>query len=384
MNFHKPLPQDHVAYGWACWLDTEEITVQDQHMTWLACFSISTQAAVYQGVLPPLSPFHQLKYVKNAIRQLGPILQPEHQASLAIYECVCNYSIALEDTEDLAAHLPLVQTFEAALDSIEQIYSTHSMPELNILLQYAKLNLYAMVVLEGSQAGSQVDEQSVLNKRALLLRGLESASRVIYQMKELSLLPVENGVSNAGKLTFYPRQYITNMFFAAIYLFRMLVDCRPIGQMHVTLALGSIAEARDIFRLMPHNRAALMGADFLSRVVDKAHAIDASSSVLSLPQLLITNRLGASLLYDIIFRMRFFARKESNGHLAVQSQERVDNGLQSDVLAPEARPQPPDIQQEPLDTSLVQHSGENVWFSWDTFSGSVGIDFDLYSYNWTG
>lgn len=51
MNFHNPLPQDHIAHGWASWLDSESVTVRDQHLTWLSCFSITTQY-VYETGLP--------------------------------------------------------------------------------------------------------------------------------------------------------------------------------------------------------------------------------------------------------------------------------------------------------------------------------------------
>ena len=44
MNFHKPLPQGHIAQGFASWPDTSAaITVNSPKLTWLACFIISTQ-----------------------------------------------------------------------------------------------------------------------------------------------------------------------------------------------------------------------------------------------------------------------------------------------------------------------------------------------------
>ncbi|KAI1379539.1 hypothetical protein F4677DRAFT_409609 [Hypoxylon crocopeplum] len=376
MNFHKPLLEDHVAHGWATWLHaSEDATVQDQHLTWLACFSISTQASMYQGILPPLSSSHQLKYVKKAIKRLGPCLSPEHQASLAIFECICNYSISLDDIEDSNTQLALIETFETHLDAVEQMYGAHLTPELDIQLQYAKLNLYAMVPIESSQAGSQGDIQSVVTKQALLIRGLETASRVVKRVKELSLLPANDGLYNAGKLSLYPRQYVTNMFFAAIYLFRMLVDCRPLNQTQIALTLQSIAEARDIFSLMPHHRTATTGADFLDRVLDKAQTIDASSSVLSIPQLLITNRLGASLLYDILFRMRFFASKKNS--VVPQNHEGTASSIRTEThLTPEVGSQSLDVQQVPFNASLIPHPGDSYWFSWDAFFNDIDLDFN--------
>ena len=43
LNFHKPISQDHVAHRWASWLNSENVTIQTQYLTWLACFSVSTQ-----------------------------------------------------------------------------------------------------------------------------------------------------------------------------------------------------------------------------------------------------------------------------------------------------------------------------------------------------
>ncbi|KAI0387995.1 hypothetical protein F5Y04DRAFT_286904, partial [Hypomontagnella monticulosa] len=376
MNFHNPLPQDHIARGWASWLDSENVTVQDQHLTWLSCFGITTQAAVYQGISPPLSSSQQLRYVKNAVKQLGTSLSPENQANVAIYEIICNYSTSLEAIEDSTSNSHIIQTFDNSLDIIEQAYAAHWTPELDIQLQYAKVNLYAMAVLGSSQTDMRIDIPGLINKQALLVRGLGSASRVIYQTEALTLLPVQNAISNTGKLTFYPRQYITNSFFAAIYLFRMLVDCRPLSQAQVTLALSSIAQARNVFILMPHHRTAAMGADFLGRILDKAQATDASSGALSLPQLLITNRLGASLMYDIIFRLSHFARRDPSHGMGIQNQGgAADNSQAQESLTSDAIARLLDIQEVSPDMSLIQqHSGESFWASWDaSFFGEMEI-----------
>ncbi|KAI0900167.1 hypothetical protein F4806DRAFT_279974 [Annulohypoxylon nitens] len=384
MNFHKPLSQDHVAHGWASWLNSEETTIQIQYLTWLACFSMSTQVAIYQGILPPLASFHHLRYVKKAIECLALVLDTEYRASIAIYECICNYSIPLEDVETSATQLSLLQAFESNLDTIEQTYATHSTPNLDIQLQYAKLNLYSLASLAPSNSDAGSDTHTLVTAQALLTRSLESASRVIHQTRSLNHLP------------FYPRQYLTNTFFASIYLFRILASCRPLSPSHAALALSSIAVARDTFHSIPSksNRTASLSSDFLRRVHERAQALCTSSTAFSLPRPQIANRLGASLVYDTIFRVRFSPNqpnhddrtKDKDKDLMTENRrseiEHAENipQLNSSVVVSETHTQPqlPSVedQQPAFDMTLTQCPGDDFWLSWDTLFDNTELSFD--------
>ncbi|KAI1450534.1 hypothetical protein F5Y02DRAFT_426676 [Annulohypoxylon stygium] len=378
MNFHKPLSQDLVAHRWASWLNSEEITIQTQYLTWLTCFGTSTQAAMYQGTLPSLASFHHLRYVKKALEYLAPILETKYKASTVICECICNYLVSLEDIETSATRSSLIQTFESNLDTIEETYTTHSNPELDIQVQYAKLNLYSLAALAPSNSDAELDTQTLIITQTLLTRGLESASRVIHQTQSLN------------HISFYPRQYLTNTFFASIYLFRILISCRPLSSSHAALALSSIGVAHDIFHSIPseYNRTAAIGADFLRRVHEKAQALDVSSTAFSLPRPQIANQLGASLVYDTIFRVRFSPNqpdKMKANYPTIENQQNQaedfeDNSQISNTVTPETHSQlqPPavEVQPEAFDMMLTQCPGDDFWFSWDTLFDNTELSFD--------
>ncbi|XDG09278.1 hypothetical protein ABKA04_008893 [Annulohypoxylon sp. FPYF3050] len=266
-----------------------------------------------------------------------------------------------------------MQAFESNLDAIEKTYATHSNPELDIQLQYAKLNLYSLAAVASSNTDASSDTHMIITTQTLLTRGLESASRVIHQTQSLNQLP------------FCPRQYLTNTFFASIYLFRILISCRPLSSFHAALALSSIAAARDTFQSIPseYNRTSAIGADFLRRVHEKAQALDTSGTTFSLPRPQITNRLGASLVYDTIFRVRFSPKDSTVEKPQIQTEHAEDAPrLNSRIITPEIhpqahpQPQPLESQQAAFDMTLTQCPGDDFWFSWDTLFDNTELSFD--------
>ncbi|RYP17206.1 hypothetical protein DL765_004662 [Monosporascus sp. GIB2] len=376
MNFHNPLPPGHAAQGFALWSDSPcDITPQSQSLTWTAMF---------QGVLPPLSSSHHLRYVRKALRHLGPLVPPEFQASIFMYEIVCNYSVSLEDVDGLAVHFSLIQAFDSSLDAIKLAYRSQWTPELDIQLQCSKLNLYAMAALLPPPETAEMEVQNTVIIQSIVHRGLESSSRLISQMKDLSLLPFENGLSSAGRLTSYPRLYSADMFFAATYLFRALLDRRLLSPIHASRAVESLAEARKLFALMPRHRDGAMAGEVLEEIVDRARSAGIGSSLLSSTRLCITNRLGASLMYDTLFHIHQAARQ--NPYLTSAPADRAQAaGVYPplpDTITPtaDAQFQAVDIQSIPLNTPLGQDPGEGFWQWLDASINDMIADLDQQTF----
>lgn len=273
-------------------------------------------------------------------------------------------------------HFSLTQTFDGRLDAIKHSYTACWTPELDIQLIYAKLNLYAMSALLPLRETNRIDMQDDVNRQIILPRGLESSSLLIARMKELSISPVNKGFLKAGKLSTCPRFYFACLFFTATYLFRSLVDHHPMSRDQASQAVEGLVEARKLFGLVPRLKDAAMAAEVLEKVVDRLRSADAASSLLSSSQLLITNRHGASLLYDILFRMQFRAQRNSY-HVSVDRIENTrDDRPPGDTLVIEMQPHLMDSHSIPFDPLLIQDPVENLWLSLDISIDGMVLDLD--------
>jgi hypothetical protein len=335
--------------------------------------------ATFLGSIPPVSSQHQLKHVRNAIDELGCLMTPQHRASLAIHEVTCNYSVSLEDVEDPATHFSLTQMFDGSLDSTKLTHVAHWSPELEIHMQYAKLNLYAMTfLLPPPPSVNLVDTQIVINRQTITLLGLESAFNLINHLKNISLLPVDHGEpTDAPKLVCYPKYYFANLVFAAVFIFRVLVVHGLTSQVHRVRGIQSLVEAHKILRLAPYHRDAARAAKILERFADMARS--AGQSPLNTQpsiKLAITNRMGASLLWDTLPQSEFRVRGDAAAGRAPQvseCDESIDSKTEPLPLAPEMTQQLPDSLSF-LGHPLGQDPGLDSWTTWDAYMNDIVLD----------
>ena len=331
--------------------------------------------AAFAGCLPPLASSHHLRHVRKAAEELDRCLVPGYRASLAVDEVICNFSILLEDIEDPLVHFSLTETFISSLDVIKETYSSQWTPELDVRLQFAKLNLYAMAVFLPLQEASEEHFQKDFNRQKLLLSGMQSASSLIKRMEHLSLQPTVEGKYNAGRLTFHPMYFFTNLFFAAVFLFRVFVGNRLIIYAHGTLIIQSINAAHKIFQLAPYNRDMARATRLIERFLSKIGPETAWPDSFSFSELVITNRLGASLLWDTIFRLRLRARDDIDPETGDRNSKRSRL-----PLAPEMETQSPDPQAEAPTVPLPEDQDLANLFFWDATTDSVlDADQDIFS-----
>lgn len=325
LNCHRPLPRRPNVPKWVDLCRGTDAKIQS--LTWLACFSIGTRCvscfiyvarsnsesriATFLGFMPPISSPNQLKFVRKAIDQLDDSLSHEHRASLAIDEIVCHYNIALEAIEDAAAYLPLTDVFDDNLDAVKQTHRVHWSSELDVHLQTAKLYLYAASAILPLQSNSSRDAETHITRQTLSLRGFNAATTLISTLKALAVSPP--GCSSPSKLSFFPKPFFTGLFFSAVFLFRLIVFFQPTSHAQTARAIQGMADAQFVFQLLPHHRDHARGAKLISKLVEKAESRDASTSHFLSGELVVTNRLGASLLWDTFARIHVGAQNNGDG-----------------------------------------------------------------------
>lgn len=390
-NCHTPLAPKRTLLGKADF--SGGLDVQTRCLTWLGCFSVGTwcvaplrlflthaetasRIATFLGLVPPISSFHQLKYVRKAIDQLNGFLSHENQASLAICEIMCNYSVSLEDVEDPGVHISLTDAFDGSLDAVKKTYLAHWTLELGVELQTAKLNLYAACALLPLQNNSLADGQNLINRQTLFLRGLESAAILIDHMKNMALLPDSEGKSLAGKLPFLPMHFFSSLFFSAVFLFRMLVYLQPLSHAHIAHAIQSMLDAQSIFQLLPYHRTLARAARLIGKLVEKAQTAGVAGNHWPLANLAISNRLGASILWGTLAQIRLTANLK-------RSNDKGEATLQMRLIGPDPLPPSPEMKLRlqdagvaPIGTTATEEQELDSWDScavdWDDF----GFGFD--------
>jgi hypothetical protein len=335
----------------------------------------SSRIATFLGFVPPISSYHQLKYVRKAIDQLNSFLSYENQASLAISEIMCNYSISLEDVEDPGAHISLTNAFDGILDTVKQTNSAQWTTELDVQLQTAKLNLYATSALLPLQHNSLADAQILINRQTLFLRGLESATTLINHMKNMALLPDSNGQPPAGKLPFLPSHFFYNLFFSAVFLFHTIVYLQPLSHAHTAGAIQGMLDAQSTFQLLPHHRGLARSARLIGKLVEKAQSKGAGSQW-PLVELTVKNRLGASIMWDTFARMRVTANLgHGNGEGQAMQKMRL---IGPDPLppAPEMKWRLRNAEVALIRTTAAEEQELDPSASWDVDLDDYVFDFD--------
>lgn len=348
----------------------------------MARFIFSTHAkvvssiATFLGFIPPISSYHQLKYVRKVIDQLKGFLSHENQASLVICEIMCNYNVSLEDVEDPGAHISLTNTFDGTLDTVKQTYLAQWTPKLDVQLQIAKLNLYATSALLPLQNSSLADAQNLINRQTLFLRGLESATTLINHMKDMGLLPNLKGQSPAGKIPFLPKHFFSSLFFSAVFLFRIFVFLQPLNHDHTARAIQGMLDAQSTFQLLPHHRDLARAARLIGKLIEKAQTAGVAGSHWPLAELIITNRLGASILWDTFAQMRVTANLERSNSEGEATQVMRLIGPDPLPLAPEMKLRLQNAGVTLTRTTPTKEQGLDSWTSWDVDLDNFEFDLD--------
>ncbi|KAK2686242.1 hypothetical protein QWA68_014696 [Fusarium oxysporum] len=201
---------------------------------------------------------------------------------------------------------------QSSINDLELLRSSdqHSWsPETELTLQGAKLYLYAMTLLLPPAKESVLALQAISNRDAVLISGLMSASTMISDM--LHLLhdkPNQGSDKITCSAAFWPKTQISYLFFAATFIFRVLLSHSSLTPQDITLAMSRLADAHAVFRMEPLHPDRTRAAEIIQRLIEVARAYMVKDEGKSdaknlLPKgLLVTGRLGASVMFDAVLR----------------------------------------------------------------------------------
>ncbi|KAJ8120883.1 hypothetical protein O1611_g10248 [Lasiodiplodia mahajangana] len=229
-------------------------------------------------------------------------LLPGFRPRFAIYEIMCNYSLVLEEVDGPSAQLSLVETFASSLDRVGQTYSDEWGTDVDVLLQYAKLNLCAAALVRILVESGGDPSLHLADIQTLIIRGSEASSRLISNVKTM----INGGLAHEGQPgatsnpLCYPRYYLEVIFFAAVFIFRTSY-MRPSTSRD--LAIEGFIEVYNIYRLLPSHPDTSHGADAISSILRYTSSEEFSYASSPIGGLTTTNRLGASLVWDTLMRI---------------------------------------------------------------------------------
>jgi hypothetical protein len=345
--------------------------------------------------MSPISSYHDLKNVRRAMERLDSMdmLSPTCRASAAINEIICNYSAALDDIEEntqggAEQRFALTQTYDGNLSMTRTILMAKASngtvwtAEVDIIFQFARLNLYAHALIgflpatgdmEAAEEEDDNDLQTAVNRQIILFRGVEAALVLISQFRSIQhnmpLSPPSSCSASTSRhttqqhqqqqqqqqhtqsnpLLYYPRHFFEKLFFTAMFLFRaLMLDNGLATPSHRTMALQGIRDTHEFYLLIPQSREFARAARWVEALIEKAArhereqstptattslfaaaAASTEASILTPPGmptttartagkssnsssgsenrlagLLVTNRLGASIVWDTNVQLR--------------------------------------------------------------------------------
>jgi hypothetical protein len=215
----------------------------------------------------------------------------------------------LDMVTDSALHFSQTQSSISELELLRRSDHKPWSPETELTLQGTKLYLYAMTLLLPPQKDPVVALQATSNRDVVLASGLMCASTMIsdmlHQSGEISNHGSDNNTCSAA---FWPKTQISYMFFAATFIFRVLLSHSSLTPQDITLAMSRLADAHAISRMKPLHPDRTRAAEIIQRLIEVARGYMIEDSGENdakdlLPRsLLVTGRLGASVMFDAVLR----------------------------------------------------------------------------------
>lgn len=303
------------------------------------------------------------------------LMSPAYSAKLEIRQITSMYQAQLDADETPSIYSSKVMIFDRMLDHIKQTYLQHWSSDLEVALDSARLYLYAFTFLSSAPTGSAAALRASAQHYLILQKAQAAASELISNLTDLSLSSTPNSVCPAGLLTFYPKYYFTNLFFAAIFLFRILISGQAVLSHNRTDMVSSLQAAHKIFQSFPqhldHTRAAI-NIEILVQILRDGHSVGRNR----LDTLVINNRFGASIMFDSIFR----AGEERNRQQDSRTPSAVASWKTLSDQFPERLPHVPRRPTAPSSTafqvpaeSAMMYDNPEWWTSWDAYMQDFGI-----------
>ncbi|KAF4952737.1 hypothetical protein FGADI_6489 [Fusarium gaditjirri] len=285
-------------------------TVRDT--TWLACFDTSTRLSEFLGYPSSFLSGYHLNSVSRAREQASNLLDPSYHRQLEIRQLTLTSMAKLDMITDPALHFSETQSSINNLELLRSPGQQSSSPETELNLQGAELYLYAMTLLLPPPRESVGALQAISNRDAVLIRGLMTASTMIADaLHQIRDKPNQGSDKIPCTLAFWPKTHISYLFFASTFIFRVLLSHSSLTPQDVTLAMSRLADAHAVFRMEPSHPDRTRAAEIIQRLIEVARDYivkddGQNDAKILLPRdLLVTGRLGASVMFDAILRSHY-------------------------------------------------------------------------------
>jgi hypothetical protein len=232
-------------------------------------------------------------------------------AQLEIKQITCLYQSSIDPDENIAGYFTSAAMFDCMLDQTKQKYLPYWNSNLEVIFHRSKLYLYALSFVLVSRVSSttspDIDTNISAQHYLILQKGLSSALQLIASMTDISLSSSPTTTNYAARLlTFHPKSYFTDLYFAVMFIFRVLVGANQavvLSQNRKSI-VSALQAAHKIFQSFPqhrdHARAAL-NVEFLVIIIRERSQNYLANNTLSSSRthsLVVDNRLGASLMFD--------------------------------------------------------------------------------------
>lgn len=334
MGLDKDQPED-ISPGFHGKFNLHETTPFSRHMTWLACFYISTSLSVWLGVPPHLSSPAQLNAISAVAKQ--PHVLPQFMVQVEIQRQVVQYSTALAGDIDASTVSTLSNLFNNELDSLVNSMRELWTPRHEIQLLGAKLYLFSLCITVASKqkeqgASSAISYTSDPARLAVQL-GLPAAVSLIHLISKLNKEALESS-QNGPEVVHYPKYYFRLVVFAVAFLMKFLSANPQAAQDDRELAISHIANAHQFFAsYSPAPDFVEVAAMIAVWAKNLKHEGEEESTTRK-------TRFGASLLYETIKRFRW-PSDQAKEKEAIEVQSVQDEDSKAIALsAPDPNPDP--------------------------------------------
>lgn len=253
--------------------------------------------ATFSGLPPPISTRQQMRSIDKSLFTAFNIVPSSWNALFSILKITASAMDTLDNIEDYALHFSVTQMFSEQLDELKQHNIDSWRAELEIEWCNAKLYLFALAfTITTVNADPSQNTQIRIHRQTILQKSFEAASSLITQFMKLGQLCASD-LHPGGLLKFLPELYFTSLFNAITFLFRFLGTFMTLTTAQRSQAMSLVIETHKIFQSYPERRELTRAAIHIEALI----AILKQGAPISTSELVVKNKLGASIMFDAIF-----------------------------------------------------------------------------------
>lgn len=241
------------------------------------------------------------KTLRRSQQLASSILTPADRASIGILDVLSCAHSHLDSIEDNLAQFSMIQTYEMRFDAINSQFKEIWTDTLDAQLSAAKIYVLGIALTQDLPTDEEQLSQAFLYRQLILEKCMKVSSGFISTMTSLSNQSIPSRRYPGGVLIFYPKYYFTCLMATVTFLFRFILAFQGATQAQQSQVVVRMTEAHKIFQSFPDHRDAMRACIHIETLVNVIKRNAVSESSLG-TEVLVKNRLGASVVHDALFR----------------------------------------------------------------------------------